>query len=127
MTDLLLTFCLGIISGILTGLMPGINILLGFMLFLPFVPLDPLCIVLYGIIARIGSQFFGSMAVLYLKIPGESSSYPVLMELKNLKNKDIFKAVMLTNVGSLVATVISSIILFVVLFLITFEVFLLMY
>jgi len=116
MTDLLLTFCLGIISGILTGLMPGINILLGFMLFLPFVPLDPLCIVLYGIIARIGSQFFGSMAVLYLKIPGESSSYPVLMELKNLKNKDIFKAVMLTNVGSLVATVISSIILFVVLF-----------
>jgi putative tricarboxylic transport membrane protein len=116
MTDLLLTFCLGIISGLLTGIMPGINILLGFMLFLPFVPLDPLCIVLYGIISRIGSQFFGSMAVLYLKIPGESSSYPVLLELKNLKNKDIFKAVMLTNVGSLVATIISSIILFVILF-----------
>jgi len=116
MIDIFFTFCLGILSGLLTGLMPGINILLGFMLFLPFVPLDPLCIVLYGIIARIGSQFFGSMAVLYLKIPGEASSYPVLMELKNLKGKDTFRAVMLTNIGSLVATVISSIILFIVLF-----------
>jgi len=116
MIDIFFTSCLGILSGLLTGLMPGINILLGFMLFLPFVPLDPLCIVLYGIIARIGSQFFGSMAVLYLKIPGEASSYPVLMELKNLKGKDTFRAVMLTNIGSLVATVISSIILFVVLF-----------
>lgn len=116
MIDIFFTFCLGILSGLLTGLMPGINILLGFILFLPFVPLDPLCIVLYGIIARIGSQFFGSMAVLYLKIPGEASSYPVLIELKNLKGKDTFRAVMLTNIGSLVATVISSIILFVVLF-----------
>lgn len=116
MIDLFYTFCLGILSGLLTGIMPGINILLGFMLFLPFVPVDPLCIILYGIISRIGSQFFGSMAVLYLKIPGESSSYPVLLELKNLKNKDIFKAVMLTNIGSLVATVISSFILFVILF-----------
>jgi len=107
---------LGLLSGILTGLMPGINILLGFMLFLPFVPLDPLCIVLYGIISRIGSQFFGSMAVLYLRIPGESSSYPILMELKNLKNKDIFKAVMLTNIGSLAATAISSLILFLILY-----------
>ena len=116
MIDIFFTFCLGILSGLLTGLMPGINILLGFMLFLPFVPLDPLCIVLYAIIARIGSQFFGSMAVLYLKIPGEASSYPVLMELKNLKGKDTFRAVMLTNVGSLIATVMSSMILFVVLF-----------
>lgn len=116
MIDIFFTFCLGILSGLLTGLMPGVNILLGFMLFLPFVPLDPLCIVLYGIIARIGSQFFGSMAVLYLRIPGESSSYPVLMELKNLKGKDTFRAVMLTNIGSLTATVMSSMILFMVLF-----------
>lgn len=114
--EIIQSVILGLLSGLLTGLMPSINILLGFMLFLPFVPLDPLCIVLYGIIARLGSQFFGSMAVLYLRIPGESSSYPVLMELKNLKGKDTFKAVMLTNVGSLAATVLSSMILFALLF-----------
>lgn len=114
--EIIQSVILGLLSGLLTGLMPGINILLGFMLFLPFVPLDPLCIVLYGIISRLGSQFFGSMAVLYLRIPGESSSYPVLMELKNLKGKDTFKAVMLTNVGSLAATVLSSMILFALLF-----------
>jgi len=107
---------IGILSGIVVGLVPGINIILGFILFLPLVPLDPLCIVLYGIIARMGSQFFGSIAVLYLKIPGESSSYPTLIEINNLKPRDIFTAVMLTNLGSLIATVVSCIILFFILY-----------
>lgn len=106
---------LGLLSGIVVGLVPGINIILGFILFLPLVPLDPLCIVLYGIIARMGSQFFGSIAVLYLKIPGESSAYPTLIEINNLKTRDMFTAVMLTNLGSLIATVVSCIILFFIL------------
>ena len=106
---------LGLLSGIVVGLVPGINLILGFILFLPLVPLDPLCIVLYGIIARMGSQFFGSIAVLYLKIPGESSAYPTLIEINNLKTRDMFTAVMLTNLGSLIATVVSCIILFFIL------------
>lgn len=102
----------GLLSGVLTGLMPGVGIMLGFLLFLPLIPLDPLSILLYGITLKVGSQFFGSMAVLYLKIPGESSSMPVLLELKNLKIEDTYKAVMLTNVGSLVASVFATIVLF---------------
>jgi len=106
----------GLLSGMVVGLIPGITIILGFILFLPLVPLDPLCIVLYGIISRMGSQFFGSIAVLYLRIPGESSSYPTLMEINNLKTRDMFTAVMLTNLGSLIATVVSCIILFFILY-----------
>ena len=102
----------GLLSGVLTGLMPGVGIMLGFLLFLPLIPLDPLSILLYGITLKVGSQFFGSMAVLYLKIPGESSSMPVLLELKNLKIEDTYKAVMLTNIGSLIASVFATIVLF---------------
>jgi len=112
MIDIVQSVGVGLISGVLTGLMPGVGIMLGFLLFLPLIPLDPLCILLYGIVLKVGSQFFGSMAVLYLKIPGESSSYPVLMELKHLKIEDTYRAVMLTNFGSLVASMFSTLILF---------------
>ena len=102
----------GLIGGVLTGIMPGIGIMLGFLLFLPLIAIDPLCVLLYALVLKVGSQFFGSMAVLYLKIPGESSSFPVLLELKNLKSEDIYKAVMLTNFGSLVASIFSTLVLF---------------
>jgi TctA family transporter len=85
MIDIIQSVGFGLLSGVLTGMMPGIGIMLGFLLFLPLIPLDPLCILLYGIVLKVGSQFFGSMAVLYLKIPGESSSMPVMLELKHLK------------------------------------------
>ena len=112
MIDIVQSVGFGLLSGVLTGLMPGIGIMLGFLLFLPLIPLDPLCVLLYGIVLKVGSQFFGSMAVLYLKIPGESSSMPVLMELKNLKLEDTYRAVMLTNFGSLVASVFATLVLF---------------
>ena len=102
----------GLIGGVLTGIMPSIGIMLGFLLFLPLIAIDPLCVLLYALVLKVGSQFFGSMAVLYLKIPGESSSFPVLLELKNLKSEDIYKAVMLTNFGSLVASIFSTLVLF---------------
>jgi len=112
MIDIVQSVGWGLLSGVLTGLMPGIGIMLGFLLFLPLIPLDPLCILLYGLVLKVGSQFFGSMAVLYLKIPGETSSLPVLMELKNLKFEDTYRAVMLTNFGSLVASLFATLVLF---------------
>jgi putative tricarboxylic transport membrane protein len=112
MIDIIQSVGFGLLSGVLTGMMPGIGIMLGFLLFLPLIPLDPLCILLYGIVLKVGSQFFGSMAVLYLKIPGESSSMPVMLELKHLKIEDTYRAVMLTNFGSLVASIFSTLILF---------------
>jgi putative tricarboxylic transport membrane protein len=116
MIELAWTIILGLVAGILTGLIPGIPIFLGFLLFLPFVPLDPLLILIYAIVMSVGTQFFGSIAVFYLKIPGESSSYPVLFESRNFTTpEDIYKAVRLTTLGSLIATVIAGLGLYVAL------------
>lgn len=101
---------LGMFAGIMSGLLPGVPIFLGFLLFLPFVPIDPLCIVIYGIVMNIGTQYFGSMAALYFKVPGESSSFPVLLELNNINTpRKIYHAIKLTTLGSLIATLIASV------------------
>ena len=112
MIEISLAIALGILSGIVAGLLPGIPILLGFMLFLPLVPLDPVSLLIYGIVMNIGTQFFGSMAVLYFKVPGESSSYPVLMELDKFNTPEkIYKAISLTALGSLIATLLAGVLL----------------
>jgi len=110
MIDILITMLLGMFAGIMAGLLPGVPIFLGFLLFLPFVPIDPLCIVIYGLVMNIGTQYFGSMSALYFKVPGESSSFPVLLELKNINTPEkIYHAIKLTTLGSLIATLIASI------------------
>ena len=107
--ELIFTLCLGIISGILAGLLPGIPIFLGFLLFLPFVPADPLMLLIYSIVMNIGTQFFGSMSALYFRVPGESSSYPILAEINNFNTPErLHYAVLLTTLGSLIATVVSG-------------------
>lgn len=107
--ELLYTILLGIISGTLTGLLPGIPVYLGFFLFLPFVPADAFMFLTYGIVQNIGTQFFGSISALYFRVPGESSSFPVLAELDNLQSPEkINHAVFLTTLGSLIATVIAG-------------------
>ena len=109
MIELIFTICLGIISGILAGLLPGIPIFLGFILFLPFVPVDPVMLLIYSIVMNIGTQFFGSMSALYFRVPGESSSYPVLMEINNFNTPEkLHHAILLTTLGSLIATVVAA-------------------
>jgi putative tricarboxylic transport membrane protein len=107
--ELIFTICLGIISGIFAGLLPGIPIFLGFILFLPFVPVDPLMLLIYGIVMNIGTQFFGSMSALYFRVPGESSSYPILMEINNFNTPaKLHLAILLTTLGSLIATLVAA-------------------
>jgi len=99
----------GIISGVLTGLAPGIPILLGYFLFLPIIDPTPLPLLCYAMVALMGTQFFGSQAALYYRIPGESSSFPILFELKNFKTPgEIYQAVQTTTYGSLVASLFAS-------------------
>ena len=109
MIELFFTIFLGIISGVLSGLLPGIPPFLGFFLFLPFVPMDPLMLLTYGIVMNIGTQFFGSMSALYFRVPGETSSYPLLAEMNNFNDaRKLYHAVLLTTLGSLIATVVAG-------------------
>ena len=117
MLDIIYASLIGIFSGVLSGLAPGIPMLLGYFVFLPLIPQEPMPLILYAMTAMMGAQFFGSQAALYYKIPGESSSFPVLFELKNFTSpKDIYHAVQTTTYGSLVATVFALVVIFFILY-----------
>jgi putative tricarboxylic transport membrane protein len=107
--SLLVALSLGLLSGIITGLAPGIPILMGYLLFLPFVPIDPASLLIYAVVSNLGSQYFGSQAALYYRIPGETSSYPVLIEASNFDSpKKIYEAVQVTTWGSFFASVAAA-------------------
>lgn len=97
------------LAGLVVGILPAIPIFLGFMVAVNFVPVSPECYVITAMLTTIGSQFFGSVAALYYKIPGEQSSFPVLIESQKIKNpRTIYEAIQLTAMGSLVATIIAA-------------------
>jgi putative tricarboxylic transport membrane protein len=106
----------GVFGGVIVGLLPSISPAVGFLILLPLISIDPVSIVILAITINIGAQFFGSQAVLYYRLPGETSSYPTLMEAKNFRSShQIYQAVQVTTIGSLVATIISSLIFGVIL------------
>lgn len=105
---LFVSVLLGLVSGFLAGLLPSINLSLAFILFLPFIPNDPFAIICYAMVLSVGSQFFGSQAIFYYKLPGETSSVPLLLEMNNLNDpKKIRNAIEITTLGSLVSSFIA--------------------
>jgi putative tricarboxylic transport membrane protein len=112
MFDIVFAGLVGVCSGVITGIAPGIPILLGFFIFLPLIDQSAMPLLTYAIVSMMGSQFFGSQAALYYKVPGEASSFPVLFEMKNFTNPaDIYKAVQSTTYGSLVASLFGTAVL----------------
>jgi TctA family transporter len=107
--DLIYSAMIGMMAGLVVGILPAIPIFLGFMVAVNFVPVSPECYVITAVVTTIGSQFFGSVAALYYKIPGEQSSFPVLIEAQQIKDpRTIYEAIQLTAMGSLVATIVSA-------------------
>lgn len=116
MIEYIWAMLVGIVSGILTGLLPTMTPSLGFLLFLPLIYNDPVSLMIFALTIGIGAQFFGSQAVFYYRIAGETSSYPVLIESKNFNTpKKIYEAIEVTTYGSLIATVLSLILLIILL------------
>jgi putative tricarboxylic transport membrane protein len=109
MVEIATAVIVGIVSGVLTGLAPGIPIVLGYFLFLPLIDPTPLPLLCYAMLSVMGTQFFGSQAALYYRIPGETSSFPILFEIKNFNSAgEIYQAVQTTTYGSLVASLFAS-------------------
>jgi len=96
---------IGIVGGVFVGLVPSITPVLGFLILLPLISNDPVSLLILAMTLCIGSQFFGSQAAFYYRMAGETSSYPVLMEIKNFNTPEkIHQAIDITTRGSLVAT-----------------------
>lgn len=108
MIELIFTIISGILIGILTGLLPALPVYTGpFLLyyFSPGLPLEYLMIFWLAVVS--GSQFFGSVATITTKIPGEESSS---LYLKDIDLLSLSKKNMLlydTALGSFVAGMIS--------------------
>lgn len=104
----LLALLIGISSGLLAGILPGVGVFLVMLMLTPILstwaPLDIfLC---YAAMIQI-SQFVGSVTTLYTGVPGETSSMPTVLELKRLPQHRLSETIAATSVGSFLAAVLS--------------------
>lgn len=113
--ELIIASFLGTIAGIFVGLLPGFGMSVCLLLFSPLLIQQSLIFsLLFYCCASSASQYFGSITTFAFKIPGESTSFP-LLEL--MKNNDFLKkigdAYFLTSFGSLFASIFSGILIIV--------------
>lgn len=108
MIEITLTLLISIILGVVIGLLPGMPIWLSVFIVFPFIDiLSPLQILIYWLGVAIGSQFFGSVSTLLLRIPGENSSLIYLQDTFNLPIQQRLDLVRQTAWGSAVASLIG--------------------
>ena len=104
MIELILTMFTGIFVGIFTGLLPALPVFTGpFLLYYFYsgMPLEYLIVFWLAVVS--GSQFFGSVAVITTKIPGEESSAIYLKDLDSLSLESKNKLLYNTALGSFIA------------------------
>lgn len=113
MFDLIFAMIFGAFSGVLIGLLPGFGMSTCLLLFSPFLIQQSLlfCLLFYCC-ASSSSQYFGSVTTLALRIPGETTSLPLLEIMKNNQfSKRVGDIYFLTSFGSLFASLLSGILI----------------
>lgn len=112
MLEFSLILIIGLLAGIIVGLLPGIPAYLGPILLYPFVHnLSIAEILTFWLACQIGSQYFGSVAAILLKIPGEASSLVYINDLEHISMQDRYALVRQTAWGSTVGSIVSLILL----------------
>jgi putative tricarboxylic transport membrane protein len=108
MIELILTLLVSVVAGTVIGLLPGLPIWLGVFLIFPWLDLlSPAQIMMYWLGIAIGSQYFGSVSTLLLRVPGENSSLIYIKDTFDMDQQQRLDLVRQTAWGSAVATVIS--------------------
>jgi TctA family transporter len=105
--------------GVMVGLLPGLPAMVGLFILLPLFQMWPVeAILLFFSCFICVTQYFGSVSALLFKVPGESSSLPVLDISLKLKNfNSIVKVYRTTAMTSFIASL-FGILMFTALFLI---------
>lgn len=104
----------GILTGTLTGLLPALPVYIGPFILYYFnsnLPLEYLLI--FWLVVVSGSQFFGSVATITTKIPGEDSALVYINDLNYLSLIEKKQLLYKTAQGSLVAGILSTVFLYV--------------
>lgn len=106
----------GIFVGILTGLLPALPVYIGpFILYYFHGNLSLEYLLVFWLVVVSGSQFFGSVATITTKIPGEESALVYLRDLDYLTLDERRALLYQTAVGSLIAGIASTVFLYVAL------------
>ena len=114
--ELLFVCVLAIVTGILAGLLPALPVFTGPLLLFMFAPNDmPLLhMLLFWLISYSGTQFFGSIATITTRIPGEESAVIYLEDINTLDQDQKKKLLFDTASGSWFAASISIVIVWAV-------------
>lgn len=115
MPDLILLLMIvisSVVVGAVVGLMPGLNPVLGLILILPVLSgLDAYTIVIFWVCYICATQYYGSVAALWFRIPGETSSLPVLNHSRHLRSVSaVLRCYKLTAMGSIIAALLALIV-----------------
>ena len=104
MVELVLTIFAGIFVGIFTGLLPALPVFTGpFLLYYFYGDASLEYLIVFWLSVVSGSQFFGSVAVITTKIPGEESSAIYLNDLDKFSLWEKNKLLYNTALGSYIA------------------------
>ena len=118
MLELSIILVLGLVAGVLVGLLPGLPAYIGPLMLFPFIQHMTIeQILTFWLACQIGSQYFGSVAAILLKIPGEASSIVFLEDLNKLSMAERYDLIRQTAWGSTIGSVISLSLLLVVYYL----------
>lgn len=118
MLEFALIAFLGLVAGVLVGLLPGIPAYLGPLILYPFLSyLSVDQILAFWLTSHIGSQYFGSVAAILLKIPGEASSMIYINDVGKLSTAERLGLVRQTAWGSTIGSVVSLALILVIYYL----------
>lgn len=108
MLEFILIVLFGLVMGVAIGLLPGLPAFLSLIILYPLI--DHLTvdqILAYWLATQIGSQYFGSVAAILLRIPGEASSMVYINDLAKVGTQDRYDLVRQTAWGSTLGSFVS--------------------
>jgi len=99
--------------GAIVGLLPGMTPLMGLMLILPVIQgYSAEVIIIFWACYLSVTQYYGSVGALLFKVPGETSSLPVLNASRDLRSvRNVVRAYRNTALGSLLASLLAVVLL----------------
>ena len=108
MFELITSAVSGIIFGVMVGLLPGLPAYVAPLIVMPFAAdLSVESILIFWLATHIGSQYFGSVATILLRIPGEVSGMIYLHHIKDFSLQQRLDLIRQTALGSSLGSVIA--------------------
>jgi len=112
MLEFLLILLIGLVAGVFIGLLPGLPAYIGPLMLYPFLGYMSVDQILaFWLSSHIGSQYFGSVAAILLRIPGEASSMIYINDVSKITMSERFDLIRQTAWGSTIGSIFSLLVI----------------